>query len=332
MVTPTPYGAGSSASISCFRSSPDEDVTLSFGRPFQIGLPGSTVQTSTTLPDGSTQSMNGQAVTWDLTSSNDATGLFYCEGSNRGLTTRVYSIIHSIHRRFEPRSGLVTRTINKGEGVTLMIDSVDSGSYPLWHRIRQGAVTELYTDNDMNMYDITIPSSMVSDGDLYATFQHAFSVNDNHFSLIRLIVRDCVSDKWGPPACVAMCDMCYNGGLCNDETGDCICPPGFSGPNCLTACGMHRFGWSCEFQCGPGNIIQSCTGSQFGLPDPYGNSCISGYHGRDCNMVCSSGMFGAGCTQTCHCQSGSCDAFTGVCTSMCSSESCFAGCTPGWSE
>ena len=46
---------------------------------------------------------------------------------------------------------------------------------------------------------------------------------------------------------------------------------------------MHRFGWNCEFQCGTGNIISSCTGSQFGLPDPYGSSCISGYYGRDCN-------------------------------------------------
>ena len=26
-----------------------------------------------------------------------------------------------------------------------------------------------------------------------------------------------------------------------------------------------------------------CTGSQFGLPDPYGSSCISGYSGRDCD-------------------------------------------------
>ena len=51
----------------------------------------------------------------------------------------------------------------------------------------------------------------------------------------------------------------------------------------LTACGMHRFGWDCEFQCGPGNIITSCRGSQFGLPDPYGSSCVSGYSGRGCD-------------------------------------------------
>ena len=103
MVTPTPYGAGaagSSASFTCFRSNPDTDVTLSFDRPFLIGIPGSTIATYTSLPTGSTESTNGSAVTQDLTSSNDATGLFYCEGTNRGLTTRVYSIIHSVHSKY----------------------------------------------------------------------------------------------------------------------------------------------------------------------------------------------------------------------------------------
>ncbi|XP_022111586.1 receptor-type tyrosine-protein phosphatase mu-like, partial [Acanthaster planci] len=320
MVTSTPYGAGSSASISCFRSSPDENVTLSFGRPLQIGLRGSTVQTSTTLPAGSTQSVNGQAVTWDLTSSNDATGLFYCEGSNRNLTTRVYSIIHSIHRRFEPHNGLVTKTINKGEDVTLMIDSVNSSTRPLWHRNNNRTAVRLHAYD--GMYNITIPSGNISDGDLYATIENLLSVNDNHFSLIRLIVRGCTTGRWGPPSCEDVCDMCYNGGVCNDETGDCICPPGFSGPNCLTACGMHKFGWNCEFDCG--SPPASCNG-QFGLPDPYGNSCISGYMGTYCNESCPSGRFGAGCTQICRCQAGdeACDRFTGECTR--------SGCQDGWS-
>ncbi|XP_038066558.1 tyrosine-protein kinase receptor Tie-1-like [Patiria miniata] len=326
MVTPTPYGAGSaqsSASISCFRSSPDADVTLSFGRPFQIGLGGSTIQTSTTLPTGSTPSVNGQIVTQDLTTSIDATGLFYCEGSNRGLTTRVYSIIHSVNRRFEPVDGLVTKTINKEEDVTLSVITVNSGGSPLWHRIRNGTVTSNFPN--FNQASFTLPSTDAVDGDLYTVVGSVVTLTDNHFSMIRLIVRGCAAGKWGPPDCAGVCDLCYIGGVCNDETGDCICPPGFSGPNCLTACGMHRFGWECEFQCGPGNSIQSCVGSQFGLPDPYGNSCISGYCGRDCNVVCPSGTFGAGCTQTCRCQAvgAACDRFTGACTP--------SGCQAGWS-
>ena len=99
MVTPHPYGAGSVyVRLSCFRSSPDTNVDLSFGRPFMIGIPGSSVQTDTTLPAGAVgvPSTSPSAVTQYLTTvSYDSTGLFYCEGSNSGMTTRVYSIIHS---------------------------------------------------------------------------------------------------------------------------------------------------------------------------------------------------------------------------------------------
>ncbi|XP_038066562.1 angiopoietin-1 receptor-like [Patiria miniata] len=235
MVTPTPYGAGSSqpsASISCFRSNPDNDVTLSFGRPFQIGLVGTTVQTSTTLPTGSSQSVNGQIVTQDLTTSNDATGLFYCEGSSRDLTTRVYSIIHSENRRFEPVDGLVTKTVNKGEDVTLSVITVNSGGSPLWRRTRNGAVNA--TLPIANQASFTLPTTDVDDGDLYTVIGSAVTLADNHFSMIRLIVRDCDAGKWNPTDCEGVCNLCYNGGVCNDETGDCICPPGFSGLNCLT--------------------------------------------------------------------------------------------------
>ena len=44
----------------------------------------------------------------------------------------------------------------------------------------------------------------------------------------------CSAGQWGPPACTGICNQCYNGGVCDDETGQCICAPGFSGPHCLT--------------------------------------------------------------------------------------------------
>ena len=101
MVTPTPYQAGTSqVTLSCFSSNPDYNIAFSFGRPFQIGLGGSTIQTSTTLPDGSFGQVNGQVETQYLTTNVHSTGLFYCEGSNRGLTTRVYNIIHSVISKY----------------------------------------------------------------------------------------------------------------------------------------------------------------------------------------------------------------------------------------
>lgn len=49
----------------------------------------------------------------------------------------------------------------------------------------------------------------------------------------------CPSGKWNPPACHGICDMCYNGGICDDKTGECVCPPGFAGRNCLNSKFKH---------------------------------------------------------------------------------------------
>ncbi|XP_072024696.1 angiopoietin-1 receptor-like isoform X2 [Amphiura filiformis] len=49
------------------------------------------------------------------------------------------------------------------------------------------------------------------------------------------------------------------------------------------------------------------------MPDPVGCSCMTGWMGTECNQECPAGSYGAGCTQFCKCQSGSCDRFTGRC-------------------
>ncbi|XP_072034052.1 tyrosine-protein kinase receptor Tie-1-like [Amphiura filiformis] len=141
-------------------------------------------------------------------------------------------------------------------------------------------------------------------------------------SFFRLIVRSCGNDKWGP-SCTGICDNCYNGGICDDKTGECVCRPGFMGPNCVSACGENKFGWDCEHQCGSTVGITSCSGSVFCMPDPVGCSCMTGWMGTECNQECPLGMYGAGCTQFCRCQSGSCDRFTGRCDD--------GMCLTGWS-
>ena len=79
----------------------------------------------------------------------------------------------------------MTRTVNKGEDVTLSVSSVNSGYNPLWRRIRNGMVTDSGTGLSIN-----IPSSSeANDGDLYAVIQSGLTISDNHFSMIRLIVR-----------------------------------------------------------------------------------------------------------------------------------------------
>lgn len=137
-------------------------------------------------------------------------------------------------------------------------------------------------------------------------------------SIIQLIVPDCPAGRWGPPTCLGICDPCYNGGICHDLSGLCICPPGFIGDNCLTACGRHRFGSDCDITCGLGQELNiSCAGSQICRPDPYGCNCMSGYTGK-CYRTCEAGLYGVDCNQTCHCSGGSaCDIFSGECPGEC---------------
>ncbi|XP_030852489.1 multiple epidermal growth factor-like domains protein 6 [Strongylocentrotus purpuratus] len=152
--------------------------------------------------------------------------------------------------------------------------------------------------------------------------------DQNRGGLYKLIVRECAAGKWGPPECYGICDKCYNGGVCDDKSGLCICPNNFKGPNCLEICrndGGNRFGLNCEFRCTRNNDpATKCHGYLFCLPDPYGCSCDVGAHGLGCNTQCTSGTYGPGCSQTCHCAGGgsSCNIYSGICT---------GGCQTGWS-
>ncbi|PIK41929.1 putative tyrosine-protein kinase [Apostichopus japonicus] len=155
----------------------------------------------------------------------------------------------------------------------------------------------------------------LSDAGIYECY-HNTRRNYAVQGLQRIIVRACPADHWGPPDCFGICDNCYNGGVCDDTTGECICPAGFNGSNCLSACDpLGRFGFNCEFQCFEGGEFDyACRDDMFCLPDPFGCRCASGFKGLDCSTDCPQGAFGANCLQTCHCNSGGCNIFTGVCT------------------
>ncbi len=88
---------------------------------------------------------------------------------------------------------------------------------------------------------------------------------------------------WGP-MCSNECRRCYNGGICDDQTGTCVCAPGFSGNNCEKVHGRHVFGKDAQYGCSDSHDPHhhACQGHLFCLPDPYGCSCAAGYMGLDC--------------------------------------------------
>uniref|UniRef100_A0A6Q2WUK2 receptor protein-tyrosine kinase n=1 Tax=Esox lucius TaxID=8010 RepID=A0A6Q2WUK2_ESOLU len=125
--------------------------------------------------------------------------------------------------------------------------------------------------------------------------------------LVFVWILECKSGLWGP-GCEHRCPQCSNGGICHDETGECICPPGFKGHSCETVCGQGRFGRSCKVWCRDGN----CRSMVFCQRDPYGCSCGTGWRGFNCSEPCPPGYYGAGCKLRCQCDdTGRCDRFRG---------------------
>ncbi|XP_014651962.1 PREDICTED: tyrosine-protein kinase receptor Tie-1 isoform X2 [Ceratotherium simum simum] len=241
---------------------------------------------------------------------SDLVGVFSCVGGAGARRTRVVYVHNNPGAHLHPDK--VTHTVNKGDTALLaarvrkekQMDVIwkSNGSYFStldWHEAQDGQFL-------LRFSDVQPPSS----GIYSATYLEASPLGSAFF---RLIVRGCEAGRWGP-GCTKECPGCLHGGVCHDQDGECVCPPGFTGTRCEQACREGRFGQSCQEQC-PGT--SGCRGLTFCLPDPYGCSCGSGWRGSQCQEACAPGHFGADCRLQCQCQNGgTCDRFSGcVCPS-----------------
>ncbi|XP_019632351.1 PREDICTED: angiopoietin-1 receptor-like [Branchiostoma belcheri] len=207
---------------------------------------------------------------------------------------------------------LFSRTVNVGEAVTLeMVRNPASTRTGDLEWRKNGVVLQGQTALALNLNNV-----QSSDEGIYECYYDG-AYSDRKQGIMRLIVRACAENKYGSD-CSNDCPDCYNGGVCHDQTGECVCPPGFSGTYCETACASGRFGKTCRFSCSGG-----CQGQLMTVPDPVGCTCPPGLTGMTCQDVCPDGTYGASCTQTCHCLSGNsaCNAETGACS---------GGCATGW--
>ncbi|KAM9686748.1 tyrosine-protein kinase receptor Tie-1 isoform 2-T2 [Trichechus inunguis] len=241
---------------------------------------------------------------------SDLVGVFSCVGGARTRRTRVVYVHNNPRAHLLPEK--VTHTVNKGDTAVLsahvrkekQTDVIwkSNGSYFYtldWHEAQDG------------QFLLQLPNVQPSSSGIYsATYLETSPLGSAFF---RLIVRGCGAGHWGPD-CAKECPGCLHGGVCHDQDGECVCPPGFTGTRCEQACREGRFGQSCQEQC-PGT--SGCRGLTFCLPDPYGCSCGSGWRGIQCQDACAPGHFGADCRLQCQCQNGgTCDRFSGcVCPS-----------------
>ncbi|XP_038066650.1 receptor-type tyrosine-protein phosphatase delta-like [Patiria miniata] len=240
-------------------------------------------------------------------------GVFACKATRDDIS--IGTVIMSKNADFLPSR--VSQTVNLGDSVNLTVTATNQSSTSTRWRKDGGNVTR----NRRGSLYFDFSNIDASDSGVYEVHLAQARQQGNQ-ALMRLIVRECKEHKWKAFSCNSYCPVCFNGGVCDDKSGDCICPPGFSGQFCETPEGPNCFGQSGSFRCdslelggGP-----TCAGMLFCLPDPYGCSCAAGYQGIDCNETCAAGFYGADCAQTCHCMDGvTCNEFTGECFGDCAS-------------
>uniref|UniRef100_A0A674E4F8 Tyrosine-protein kinase receptor Tie-1 n=1 Tax=Salmo trutta TaxID=8032 RepID=A0A674E4F8_SALTR len=236
----------------------------------------------------------------------DQTGIFYCHASKGTKRERenTSSSVLLLPGLFVPVH--LTVTTNRGDTVHLAMQVLSS---------QRRDVTWKYNGNYFYMThwgDVSNSTTVLTLEDVAHANEGIYSagfVGDSPINgaWMRLIVRG-TEGKWGAD-CDKDCPECLNGGVCHDSDGDCICPPGFMGMRCETACREGMFGRNCQEWC---RSELDCVGLRFCLADPYGCSCASGWFGNHCNRSCHRDMYGADCSLSCRCKNGGvCNRFSG---------------------
>ncbi|XP_072019217.1 receptor-type tyrosine-protein phosphatase F-like [Amphiura filiformis] len=261
-----------------------------------------------TIPEGSVIQRTDYGARILMPNYKNTSGIYTCELESGAGVLSTSVVLHT--RDADPRPAKPTVTASIGE--TTMIRVIRNNLMGVrWKR----------TENDKNIKEgknndrINIDGVTLYNGTTYEAYQ-IYERTEPH-AIVRLIVRECPAGYWGPSEdCAKECPMCFNGGVCNDKTGHCICAPGFSGTNCQNLHGRNRFGQQAQYNCSNGEPGSSpgCQGVMFCLQDPYGCSCAAGYRGLDCMSECREGDFGADCLQECHCMANQlCAKDTGRC-------------------
>ncbi|XP_071797735.1 uncharacterized protein [Asterias amurensis] len=304
--------------IGAYMGSRDASADISFGRKSATGHPD-----NPGLPLGAHQvnhpSGDTSATLFYLPQigGNTRIGAFYCQADLDDVVTQITTIVlHKNENEVHIRPLTLTKTVNAGESVTLEMRSVNPPTSDLRWRHNGG----LFIDRSQGGLTHIISNACVSDAGVYECHVNTYRPLQLH-GIMRLIVRACPSGRWGTDySCSFICPICYNGGICHDKYGQCICAPGFKGNHCEEVLGRDVFAQDGSHYCKGSRDPHGngCRGKLFCLPDPYGCSCAAGYKGLDCMQECEEGTYGADCKQTCHCATNvTCSKDTGECQGDC---------------
>ncbi|KAM3655753.1 angiopoietin-1 receptor isoform 2-T2 [Ammospiza maritima maritima] len=245
-----------------------------------------------------------KTVVWKREQASETIGAYYCEGKLKDEVTRIHTMKMPLRASFHPVA--LTVTANKGEHVNISFIRMASKEEDAVIYKNGSFIHSVPRHEVPGELEVSYPQVQPQDAGVYS----ARYIGGNLFTsaYTRLIVRRCEAEKWGP-SCSFHCPSCTNNGICHEDTGECICPPGFMGKTCEKACGANAFGKTCEETC---KENYGCRNFMFCLPDPYGCSCATGWMGLECDKECKPGFYGSDCKLKCNCHNrGTCDRFKG---------------------
>nr|XP_014431078.1 angiopoietin-1 receptor isoform X3 [Pelodiscus sinensis] len=301
LINSLPLVGNSETSLICIAARWSSPETVTIGRDYEALL--SQHQNPLEVSEDETRG-TAKRVVWKREQASETIGAYYCEGKAKDEVTRIRTMKMSLGASFLPVA--LTVTVNKGEQVNISFikkiakeeDAIINKNGSFFHSVPRHEVP--------NVLEVTYSQAQLQDAGVYS----ARYIGGNHFTsaYTRLIVRRCDAQKWGPN-CSSICPVCMNNGICHEDTGECLCPPGFMGKTCEKACGDNTFGRTCKERCTENS---GCKYYMFCLPDPYGCSCASGWKGLECDEECQSGFYGPDCKLKCNCNHrGTCDRFKG---------------------
>ncbi|XP_027000255.2 tyrosine-protein kinase receptor Tie-2 [Tachysurus fulvidraco] len=307
LINPDPIMSSADASLLCVSSDWASSGPSSLALDHEFSLPQQhLVSTAESTYRSATRA------SWKIRSG--IFGAFYCEikNSNSG---KVYTYKMLSEVSFLPEALTVTASIGDNVTISYRRKKVAAEDTMIYKEVLQSFKN---AGNKDLAFAHSVPKEDIMDSVPYLISDvkrsHAglytiryMSEGPSTSAITHLIVRSCQAGMWGSD-CTKLCPACTNGGVCDDKTGECICPPGFKGPTCETVCGEGRFGKTCKERCMDGE----CRSLVFCLRDPYGCSCASGWRGLNCSEPCAPGYYGAGCKLKCVCDMrGYCDRFRG---------------------
>ncbi|XP_071486556.1 uncharacterized protein [Diadema antillarum] len=278
------YDPNEPASFAAFVSGADSTSTLTFQRSIDMTT-GSDVTSwcsidddvsSCQLPSGSnieSYLTSSAKVTLPVNSNGDNFGAYSCRAERHNWTTTATTLFIRSDAHLTPNKLTVTASID--EDVRLVTNPAGTITGTLvWMLNGQ---TDLSASVSSGVLNISKANKSMA-----GVHHYYYRGDPERGGIIRLIVRGCLDNLWGPN-CRYTCPTCYNGGICDDIGGRCFCPPGFMGDHCETACPYGYVGKNCTVSCGHiDSSNNDCRGSLFCLQDPYGCSCAAGWSGLNC--------------------------------------------------